>query len=167
MPIWLTTALALGGSALITLIVNTIWRRSAAKIARIKELEKKAEDDARHEDERKRQEDWENRVLAIINPLAEKLDQIQEDLKLNKSATTTSLRTDLMLLRDRYRDLGYATRNDKAAWNQLYNDYKDLGGNHFKEYVDQWKEEVNNLPTIPDMDHGRRKDDPKNKENQE
>ena len=155
MPVWLTVILALGGSALITLIVNTIWRHSAAKIARIKELEKKAEDDARHEEERKRQEEWENKVLAIIHPLAEKLDQIQEELKLNKSATTTSLRTDLMLLRDRYRDLGYASRNDKAAWNQLYNDYKELGGNHFKEYVDQWKEEVNNLPTIPDVDHGK------------
>lgn len=167
MPIWLTIILALGGSTLITLIVNTIWRHSATKIARIKELEKKAEDDARHEEERKRQEEWENKVLAIIQPLIEKLDQIQEELKLNKAATTTSLRTDLMLLRDRYRELGYASRNDKAAWNQLYNDYRDLGGNHFKEYVDQWKDEVNSLPTIPDKDHGRRKDDPKINEIQE
>lgn len=161
MPIWLTIILALGGSALITLIVNTIWRHSAAKIARIKELEKKAEDDARHEEEKLRQEKWEQKVLAVINPLDQKLDKIQEELKLNKAATTTSLRTDLMLLRDRYRDLGYASRNDKAAWNQLYNDYKELGGNHFKEYVDQWKDEINNLPTIPDANHGRRIDDPK------
>ena len=166
MPVWLTVILALGGSALITLIVNTIWRHSAAKIARIKELEKKAEDDARHEEERKRQEEWENKVLAIIHPLAEKLDQIQEELKLNNSATTTSLRTDLMLLRDRYRDLGYASRNDKAAWNQLYNDYKELGGNHFKEYVDQWKEEVNNLPTIPDVDQGKGRRNEDKKENE-
>ena len=135
MPIWLTIILALGGSTLITLIVNTIWRHSATKIARIKELEKKAEDDARHEEERKRQEEWENKVLAIIQPLIEKLDQIQEELKLNKAATTTSLRTDLMLLRDRYRELGYASRNS--------------------------------LPTIPDKDHGRRKDDPKINETQE
>jgi len=155
MPVWLTVFLALGGSALITLIVNTIWRHSAAKINRIKELEKKAEDDARHEEERRRQEEWEQKVLDLIHPLSVKLDEIQEELKLNKSATTTSLRTDLMLLRDRYRDLGYASRNDKAAWNQLYNDYKELGGNHFKEYVDQWKEEVNNLPTIPDVEHGK------------
>ena len=49
MPIWLTTALALGGSALITLIVNTIWRRSAAKIARIKELEKKEKQDTKNQ----------------------------------------------------------------------------------------------------------------------
>ena len=38
---------------------------------------------------------------------------------------------------------------------------------HFKEYVDQWKDEVNSLPTIPDKDHGRRKDDPKINETQE
>lgn len=166
MPVWLTVILALGGSALITLIVNTIWRHSAAKIARIKELEKKAEEDTRREEERKRQEEWENKVLAIIHPLAEKLDQIQEELKLNKSATTTSLRTELMLLRDRYRDLGYASRNDKAAWNQLYNDYRDLGGNHFKEYVDQWKEEVNNLPTITGIDHGKGRRNEDKKENE-
>ena len=115
MPVWLTVFLALGGSALITLIVNTIWRHSAAKINRIKELEKRAEDDARHEEERRRQEEWEQKVLDLIHPLSVKLDEIQEELKLNKSATTTSLRTDLMLLRDRYRDLGYASRNDKAA----------------------------------------------------
>lgn len=151
MPIWLTIILALGGSTLITLIVNTIWRHSATKIARIQELEKKAEDDARHEEERKRQEDWENKVLEMIHPLADKLDQIQEELNLNRAATTASLRTDLMLLRDRYREVGYATRNDKAAWNQLYNDYKELGGNHFKEYVDQWKDEVNSLPTISEI----------------
>ena len=50
MPTWLTIFLALGGSVLISAIVNSIWRRGAAKIARIKELEKKAEDDARHEE---------------------------------------------------------------------------------------------------------------------
>jgi hypothetical protein len=166
MPVWLTIFLALGGSVLISLIVNSIWRHGAAKINRIKELEKKAEDDARHEEEKKRQEDWEQKVLDLIHPLSMKLDAIQEELKLNKAATTTSLRTDLMLLRDRFRDQGYATRNDKAAWNQLYNDYKDLGGNHFREYVDQWKDEVNNLPTIPDVEHGkgRRNDDKKETE---
>ena len=62
MPIWLTIFLALGGSALITLIVNTIWRHGAAKVARIKELEKKAEDDARHEEEKLRQEKWEQTI---------------------------------------------------------------------------------------------------------
>lgn len=149
MPLWLTLFLALGGSALITLIVNTIWRHSAAKIAKIKELEKKAEEAAQREAEIKRQQEWEQKVLDLIDPLAKKLDQIQEEIKINKSATTTSLRTDLMLLRDRHVDLGYATGSDKAAWNQLYKDYSDLGGNHFAEYVDQWKEEVNNLPTLP------------------
>lgn len=32
----------------------------------------------------------------------------------------------------------------------MYQDYKNLGGNHFKEFVDQWKAEMNALPTGPD-----------------
>ena len=166
MPVWLTILLALGGSTLISLLVTALWKRSAAKIAKIKELEQKEEDRKRHEEDLKRQAEWETKLLTLIHPISDKLDQIQEELKLNKAAATTSLRTDLMLLRDRYRDLGYATRNDKAAWNQLYNDYKELGGNHFKEYVNQWKDEIDNLPTIPDVEHGkgRRIDDKKENE---
>ena len=51
--------------------------------------------------------------IAQINA---KLDGIKTDLDSNKSATVTGLRTDLMILRDRFRDQGFASRNDKAAW---------------------------------------------------
>ena len=37
--------------------------------------------------------------------------------------------------------------DDKASWMELYNTYGKLGGNHFKEYVDGWKDDVKNLPT--------------------
>ena len=50
--------------------------------------------------------------IAQINV---KLDGIKTDLDSNKSATVTGLRTDLMILRDRFRDQGFASRNDKAA----------------------------------------------------
>ena len=166
MPIWLTILLALGGSTLISLIVNALWKHSAAKLARIQELEKNEAERVRREEERSRQEEWEQKVLDLVHPISAKLDEIQEELKQNKAAATTGLRTDLMLLRDRYRDNGYASRNDKAAWNQLYNDYKALGGNHFNEYVNQWRDEVNDLPTVPDVEHGkgRRIDDKKETE---
>jgi len=29
---------------------------------------------------------------------------------------------------------------------ELYNTYKSLGGNHFKEYVNAWKQELEDLP---------------------
>ena len=29
---------------------------------------------------------------------------------------------------------------------ELYNTYAKLGGNHFKEYVDAWKQELDELP---------------------
>lgn len=32
---------------------------------------------------------------------------------------------------------------------ELYTTYGRLGGNHFREYIDQWKEEVNDLPLEP------------------
>ena len=82
--------------------------------------------------------------IAQINT---KLDGIKTDLDANKSATVTGLRTDLMILRDRFRDQGFASRNDKAAWEQLYKEYARFGGNHFKEYVNQWKDEIEELPT--------------------
>lgn len=156
MPTWLTIFLALGGSTLVSLIVGAIWRSSEGKIKRIKELEQKAKDDKRHKEERERQDAWEAKVVSLIQPIDQKIDLIKADLVANKNATVTSLRADMMILRDRFRDQGFATPNDKAAWNQLYNDYADMGGNHFREYVDQWRDEVNNLPTTPSPDRDRR-----------
>ena len=45
-----------------------------------------------------------------------------------------------------YRQQGYVSASDKANWTEMYNTYRDLGGNHFKEYVDAWKDEVDQLP---------------------
>jgi hypothetical protein len=41
---------------------------------------------------------------------------------------------------------GFAGASDRANWHELYNTYKKLGGNHFKEFVDAWKEEFDALP---------------------
>ena len=48
--------------------------------------------------------------------------------------------------RDKYKAQGYADAGDKATWAELYNKYRDMGGNHFREYVNAWKEEVEHLP---------------------
>jgi hypothetical protein len=48
--------------------------------------------------------------------------------------------------RDHYMAQGYASASDVASWNELYNTYSKLGGNHFKEYVDAWKADVDKLP---------------------
>ena len=47
---------------------------------------------------------------------------------------------------DECKKVGYASTSEKANWNELYSSYKKLGGNHFREYVDEWKKEMNQLP---------------------
>lgn len=154
---WYNWFSLLGGSALLGAVVVDIYTRF--KKDGKKAMEKKKSE--RVEEEKEFIKTVVNEVMApsLKNQMAinKKLDDIKRDLDANKSATITGLRTDLMLLRDRFRDQGFSSPNDKAAWNQLYKDYADLGGNHFKEYVDQWKEEVNSSPNASDPTFDRRK----------
>lgn len=108
------------------------------------------------EDERERQlKELENqRKLANIRevfkeevaPIKKELKEIRNQLEDNTKATVTELRCDMKDHRDRYLDRGFATVSEKAAFNDLYDDYKGLGGNHFKNYVDGWKHDVDVLP---------------------
>ena len=82
-----------------------------------------------------------------ITPIAADVSSIKNNLSLNTEGTVTLLRNDMKKALDYYKERGWASSNDKAAWMELYNTYGKLGGNHFKEYVDGWKEEIKNLPT--------------------
>ena len=84
---------------------------------------------------------------AKIAPVAKEVCEIKSNLTLNTEGTVTLLRNDMKKALDWYKDKGYATSNDKASWMELYNTYARLGGNHFREYVDGWKQEVRDLPT--------------------
>lgn len=88
----------------------------------------------------------ETSVNKAITPIATDVKEIKNGLTKNQRATITTLRSNMKILRDQYKNQGYADSGDKATWNELYDDYKDMGGNHFKEYVNIWKEEVNSLP---------------------
>lgn len=90
---------------------------------------------------------------ASIKPLEEKLcdveiriEKLETRLDLNIEGTVTSLRTDMKEILDDCKARSYASVSDKANWNELYNTYAKLGGNHFKEYVDVWKHEMEELP---------------------
>ena len=89
-------------------------------------------------------------VLAAIRkemvPVSEGISTIKQDLDADRAATIISIRSNMKHLRDKYLKQGFADVGDVATWNELYHNYSALGGNHFKEYVDQWKEEVNSLP---------------------
>ena len=81
-----------------------------------------------------------------ITPLRKDLSEIKENLALNTEGTVTILRNDMKKSLDFYKEKGYATAGDRANWMELYNTYAKLGGNHFREYVDAWKQELEALP---------------------
>jgi len=95
-------------------------------------------------------EQYKKELTAIINtaiaPIAADVAQIKSDLAKNTEGTVTLLRTDMKNATDKYKERGYASAGDRANWNELYITYDRLGGNHFREYVDGWKEEISNLP---------------------
>ena len=100
--------------------------------------------------EKKRVED----LMVLINgaldnklsPIATDISSVKCNLALNTEGTVTILRNDMKKSLDFYKDRGYASSNDKANWMELYTTYAKLGGNHFQEYVDQWKKEIEGLP---------------------
>lgn len=83
---------------------------------------------------------------AKLSPLADDIVHIKETISLNTEGTVTLMRNDMKKMLDHYKEKGYASASDKAAWTELYNTYRKLGGNHFREYVDAWKQEVLDLP---------------------
>ena len=113
-----------------------------------KEAEKQAIEDAKAQANNQALMKMINEALDTkIAPLANDVAQIKGNLSLNTEGTVTLLRNDMKKARDYYKEKGYATENDKASWKELYHTYERLGGNHFKEYVDGWKKEVEQLPT--------------------
>lgn len=117
-----------------------------------KRFEKKEAEKAAAE-ERKARENNEALMRLInaaldtkITPIAEDVSLIKSNLSLNTEGTVTLLRNDMKKALDLYKDRGFASTSDKASWMELYNTYAKLGGNHFREYVDGWKQEVRELP---------------------
>jgi len=89
-----------------------------------------------------------------ISPINKKLDtitteitEIKQDLADNTIGTVTLLRDRMKAILDECRSAGYASASTKANWHELYNTYASLGGNHFREYVDAWKQELEDLPS--------------------
>ena len=75
------------------------------------------------------------------------IDQIKAQTTLTSTGTLTLLRDRMKTSLNFCRKQKWACSSDKANWFELYNTYKTMGGNHFKEYVDQWKQEMESLPS--------------------
>lgn len=144
MPIWLTLVLALGGTALIQCIVGFVFNLTINGTKAKKE-----------ENEKKRVEE----IRSIIQEENQKQNTHLESIegKVNKciEGTITSIRSNLKLSLELMKAKGYATPTEKAAWMDEYQEYADLGGNHFAKYVDAWKKQVENFPEAPENNKER------------
>lgn len=157
MPVWLSIVFAIIGG--IGTILG-IFGFTAYMGERAKKKAQRRNQDEEHMEQLRRQE-YETTLRNIIREenkpindklvqmesnFDERLAQLESSLKLNTEGTVTMLRNDMKKSLDKCREKGFATTTDHANWNELYTTYGRLGGNHFQEYVNSWREEMNNLP---------------------
>jgi hypothetical protein len=95
-------------------------------------------------------------VNKKLDDISVEIDNIKHDLADNTVGTVTILRDRMKAILDDCRDAGFATTSTKGNWHELYKTYASLGGNHFREYVDAWKHELDELPSNPPTKRGRR-----------
>lgn len=96
-----------------------------------------------------------NELRAVIREenadIKSDIAMIKDNLALNTKGTVTILRNDMKKSLDSFKAQvkaqGFISRSDKINWNELYNTYAELGGNHFREFVNGWKDELEDIPT--------------------
>ena len=150
MPTWLQIVLALGGSAVIStvigILINKIFKHFENKLKRIEDLEREHRENERLKEDRARQEAWENKIVSIIEPISNKIDDIDAKLEKDQKATVVDLRVQMMKLKDAWKERGWSDEFDKLTWYELYSSYTSMGGNHLAERVNKWQKEVEDLP---------------------
>lgn len=151
LPAWVITLITLAGSTAITTIVGLIIKYKFDKEIKKKEAReatvKAQEEELRDFREKQQREERKKDLTEIIKPLEEKIDNLHNNLDLNTTGTITLLRDRMKCSLNFCKKQGFVTATDIANWMEMYNAYKDLGGNHFREYVDAWKFDMCNLPT--------------------
>lgn len=139
MPIWLTIVLALGGSAFISCLVNFLFNRTFYKKAQEKDkkVEEKAIKDMKDRDELeqfrrgKEQEALFAEIRAIVQPLDNKMTQINNKLTATSAGTLATLRNDILTCYYRCSEKGYRNDYDYQNIHDLYDAYVALDGNSF------------------------------------
>lgn len=154
MPTWLTILISiLGSTGLASLIVTAIWNKQKEGINIIREQKAQEQLNQMRQVIREENQPIYDR-LQQLDDLDKsthiKLDQMQKQLKASNEGTITLLRDRMKCSLNYCRAQKFKSSTDMANWNELYETYKNLGGNHFREYVNQWKEEMEDLPTKND-----------------
>lgn len=155
LPAWASTLIMAAVSCVITTIIGFCIKYSIQK--KIDERSRlTAENEELKHKQRKaeRKAEMKEIVDEALKPIDERLDDVEEKLNsvdntlyLDKKATITQIRVTMMGLHDRYMKEGYVGEHEKQTWLELYQNYKALGGNHFREYVDGLKKDVEELPS--------------------
>ena len=152
---WLSILLGILGSlgilsAIGKFIFDTVVRRTETQVEKIQAY-----------DEQEQIKYLRTIIKDELQPLREDVSDIRSDmsevkkqLKLDKEATVVQLRTTMKSKRDEFCSQGYVESSDKSNWIELYNRYRDMGGNHFAEYVDGWKQDIENLPVKNKFEKG-------------
>lgn len=146
----ITTILSILSILGVGTVLTTLWKEKHAE-----RLKKKEEQSEEHIQAVKKRNEEEYRVVlqAELQPIKESIQateqhisEVKEDLKCNTVGTVTLLRDRMKCSLEYCKRRGYTTSTDLANWHELFNTYKSLGGNHFKEYVNAWKDEMESLP---------------------
>jgi hypothetical protein len=169
MPVWATVLLSvLGGTGIVGLITTAVWNHIMNKkkldAEKIRKYDMERQDEHTVEIIKKEIQPLLDMVKEEFIALNEKIDKntkktqeyrtsITEKLEANNTATEANTKATIVVLRDRMRcslefckRQGYKTVDDVRIWNELFGEYVDLGGNHFKEFVNAWKEDMDALP---------------------
>lgn len=118
LPAWLQIILALGGSALIGLVITDIYKG-------IKSKSKKHLDIAKQQ----KQEEMREVLQQELAPVKSEITEIKEDVSLVKNGLQKDLYIDLVNIYKQYRKKGFATLDEKRDYDSLYQSYHSLGQN--------------------------------------
>ena len=150
MPIWLTVLIAIVGLVSTVCSVLGISAYVNERSKRKAQRRNLQEEQEAQEIEAMRHQRYMNDLRSIIREEQESLVKdiatIKEDFSLNTKGIVTILRNDMKKSLDHCKEKGFAGSSDKANWRELYNTYSELGGNHFREFVNEWKQEMEELP---------------------
>lgn len=160
MPDWLTIVIAvigLIGTVLGVLgISGYLGERARHRAEKKNRQEDRTEEELRAAEDKRlhdaicgaiRQEN--ESINTKLDTITKDIEEMKSDLADNTKGTVTLLRNDMKKSLDYCKKQGYTSTSDRANWHELYNTYGNLGGNHFKEFVNAWKEEFDDLPSIP------------------
>lgn len=154
LPVWASTLIATAISTVVTTAVSLFVKHSIQKHLDAKDEQMKELEEFQHKQRKQERKDEMTEIVSeslkpIINRIdkvSDAVDKIQGDRKLERDATVVTMRVKMMELHDVYMERGYCDTHEKATWDELYKRYKALGGNHFLEYVDEYKKDIDKLP---------------------